>query len=122
MAGDLYSRESQKPTTWYPKYQTAGYRSQTSRIEREHLAGELLVHCHPNNLQNNLYRRCQNTLTPRRCRNHPSKGKAKIAKGGPVRYAEIIELGLAAPRVGAAEVVPQQAQEERQRFRSRRKR
>ena len=49
-----------------------------------------------------------------------TKSTAKIAKGGPVRHANIMQLGAAGPRVGAIEVVAQQPQGERERVRSRR--
>ena len=81
------------------------HRSQNSRVQRGHLAGELFVHCHPNYLQNNLHPRSQNTFSPRRCRHHPSKSTANNAKGGSVRYAKIMQLGVVGPRVGAVEVV-----------------
>ena len=35
-----------------------GFDTETSRVQRGHQAGVLLVDCHPNNFQNNLHPRC----------------------------------------------------------------
>ena len=95
------------------------FRRHSSRVQRWHQIGILLINHHPNHFQDYLSPWGPNTLGACRWRHYHAKLSTESAKRGPVKHDKSTQLLLARPRVRAVKVAAKQPEEESLNARSR---